>query len=85
VGGVLSSDVFYNEDPDWWRVWAAHSILAAEMETAGLYTLAAKFKVEALAILTVSDNVITGATATSAERERGFGAMAKLALEIAPG
>ena len=85
VGGVLSSDVFYNDDPDWWKIWAQHGILAAEMETAGLYTLAAKFKVEALAILTVSDNIITGAKATSAQRERGFTDMAKLALEIAPG
>ena len=85
VGGILSSDVFYNEDPDWWKIWAQHGILAAEMETAGLYTLAAKFKVEALAILTVSDNILSGAKATSEQRERGFTAMAKLALEIAPG
>ena len=84
VGGVLSSDVFYNADPNWWKIWADHGILAAEMESAGLYTLAAKSGVEALAILTVSDNILTGAKASAEQRERGFTAMAKLALEIVP-
>ena len=84
VGGVLSSDVFYNADPNWWKIWADHGILAAEMESAGLYTLAAKSGVEALAILTVSDNILTGAKASAEQRERGFTSMAKLALEIAP-
>ncbi len=84
VGGVLSSDVFYNADPNWWKIWADYGILAAEMESAGLYTLAAKSGVEALAILTVSDNILNGAKATAEERERGFTDMAKLALEIVP-
>ena len=84
VGGVLSSDVFYNADSNWWKIWADYGILAAEMKSAGLYTLAAKSGVEALAILTVSDNVLTGAKASAEQRERGFTAMAKLALEIVP-
>jgi len=84
VGGVLSSDVFYNADPNWWKIWADYGILAAEMESAGLYTLAAKSGVDALAILTVSDNILTGEKASAEQRERGFNAMAKLALEIAP-
>ena len=84
VGGILTSDTFYDDDPDWWKKWAAYGVLAVEMETAALYTLAAKFQVDALSILTVSDGLATGQRATSEERERGFSAMAELALEIAP-
>ena len=83
VGGILSSDVFYNDEADWWEQWAAFGLLAVEMEAAGLYTLAAKFSVRALAILTVSDNIITGDKATSEQREKGFMQMAKIALMAA--
>ena len=60
VGGMLSSDTFYGDDPGMWKKWAAYGILVVEMETSGLYTLAAKFKVDALSILTVSDSAVTG-------------------------
>jgi purine-nucleoside phosphorylase len=83
VGPVLSSDTFYNEHDDWWAVWARHGVLAAEMETAALYTLAARFGARALSILTVSDNVVTGEHSTSEERQTGFADMAQLALELA--
>ncbi len=84
VGGIYSSDTFYNDDPDWWKLWAAYGALVAEMETNALYTLAAKYQVEALSILTVSDNVVTGEEATAAQRERDFPQMAEIALEVAP-
>lgn len=84
VGGILSSDTFYNDDPDWWKIWADFGVLVVEMEAAGLYTLAAKYKVDALAILTVSDNIIKGQEASAEQREKGFSQMAKIALEIAP-
>ena len=84
VGGVLSSDTFYEDDPDWWKRWAAYGVLAVEMETAGLYTLAAKFGVDALSILTVSDCIVTGESATPQQRERDFPVMAEIALEVAP-
>lgn len=84
VGGILSSDTFYADDPEWWKKWAAYGALVVEMETSGLYTLAAKFKVDAVSILTVSDILATGERATTEERERGFTQMAKIALEIAP-
>ena len=58
IGSVLTSDTFYNDDPNSWKHWANYGILAVEMETAVLYTLAAKFKVNALSILTVSDSQI---------------------------
>jgi purine-nucleoside phosphorylase len=82
VGGIFASDSFYNDDPDWWKKWAEYGALVCEMETSALYTLAAKFKVEALSILTVSDNIFTGELANSETREKGFSRMAQIALEI---
>jgi purine-nucleoside phosphorylase len=81
---MFSSDSFYNDDPDWWKKWAAYGTLVVEMETNALYTLAAKYKANALSILTVSDNLVTGESATAEQRERGFPLMAEIALEIAP-
>ena len=83
VGPVLSSDTFYGDDPNWWKIWADYGILAAEMETAGLYTLAAKYKIDALSILTVSDNPLTGEEASSEERQKKFMPMVEIALDIA--
>ena len=84
VGGTLTSDTFYEDDPEWWKKWAAYGVLACEMETSGLYTLAAKFGVDALSILTVSDSLVTGESATSKERERDFPLMAEMALQVSP-
>ncbi len=83
VGGILSDDTFYNDDPDWWKIWAEYGALVVEMETTGLYTLAAKYKVDALSILTVSDSLVTGAKASAEEREKKYTAMAEIAMEIA--
>lgn len=83
VGSMMSSDTFYEDDPDWWKLWADYGALVVEMETAGLYTLAAKFKIRALSILTVSDNLVTGAAATSEQRETGYSRMAEIALAVA--
>ena len=84
VGNVLTSDTFYQDDPESWRLWAAYGVLAVEMETAGLYTVAAKHGVDALSVLTVSDGLSTGAKATSEERERTFTKMIDMALEAIP-
>jgi purine-nucleoside phosphorylase len=84
VGGIFSSDTFYSDDDTWWKVWADYGVLAAEMETAELYTLAAKYKVDALSLLTVSDNPVTGEFSSAEQREKGFPLMAEIALEIAP-
>lgn len=82
VGGIFSSDTFYTDDPDAWKQWADYGVLVCEMETSGLYTLAAKFNVNALSILTVSDSLVTGENATAEQRERNFPQMAQIALEI---
>jgi len=84
VGGMFSGDTFYHDDPDWWKIWAQYGALVVEMETNALYTLAAKFKVDALSILTVSDSLVTGETATAEQREKEFTLMAEIALEVAP-
>ena len=84
VGGNFASDTFYNDDPEWWKKWAAYGVLTVEMETSGLYTLAAKFKIRALSVLTVSDCLLTSEFATSEQRERDFMQMAEIALEISP-
>jgi purine-nucleoside phosphorylase len=84
VGGMVSADTFYNDDPEWWKIWAAYGALVCEMETNALYTLAAKFKVDALSVLTVSDSLATGESSTAEQRERDFPLMAEIALEISP-
>jgi purine-nucleoside phosphorylase len=84
VGGILTSDTFYADDLESWQLWAAYGALVGEMETSGLFTLAAKYKIRALSILTVSDNIITGESSTPEERERSFNRMVEIALEIAP-
>jgi purine-nucleoside phosphorylase len=85
VGPVLTSDTFYSDDPRWWEPWAAHGVLAAEMETAAVYTLAARAGAKALSILTVSDVVPTGEQSSREERERSFETMVAVALEVAAG
>lgn len=85
VGTVLTSDTFYPDETalaTWWTPWAEHGVLAAEMETAALYTLAARRGARALSILTVSDNLVTGEQTTADDRQTGFGDMAELALAL---
>jgi purine-nucleoside phosphorylase len=83
VGPVVSSDMFYTEDPDEWKLWAKFGCLALEMESAELYTLAAKYKREALALLTISDSLITHEVTSSEERQTAFTRMMEVALETA--
>lgn len=83
VGGIYSSDVFYDERPDLNEQMTRHGILGVEMEAAELYTLAARYGVRALAVLTVSDHLQTGESLPSEDRERSFGDMVEIALEAA--
>ncbi|SFE30552.1 purine-nucleoside phosphorylase [Roseivivax sediminis] len=83
VGGIYSSDVFYDERPDLSEIMTRHGILGVEMEAAELYTLAARHGVRALAVLTVSDQLMTGEALSSADRERGFADMVEIALAAA--
>lgn len=83
VGGIHSSDTFYTERPDHTDQLTRHGVLAVEMEAAELYTLAARHGCRALAILTISDHIVTGEALTSEARERSFGEMIEIALEAA--
>ena len=83
VGGIYSSDTFYDERPDLNTEMTRHGILAVEMEAAELYTLAARHGVRALAVLTVSDHLISGETLPSDQRETSFGDMVEIALAAA--
>ena len=82
VGGIASGDLFYDET-DSLEHWKKLGILALEMETSQLYTLAAKFRRRALSIVTVSDMMDGSGHTSSEERETGFAAMVKIALESA--
>lgn len=82
AGNILSSDYFYHDNPDYYKQWEAYGVLCVEMETAGLYTVASKHKVQALAILTISDSLITGEETSAEEREQSFSTMVDIALNI---
>lgn len=80
AGNVLSADQFYEDDYESYKKWAKFGVLCVEMETAGLYTIAAKFNVKALSILTISDSLITKKGTTADEREGSFKTMIEIAL-----
>ncbi|MEJ6478508.1 MAG: purine-nucleoside phosphorylase [Octadecabacter sp.] len=83
VGGIYSSDVFYDERPDLTEQMMRHGILGVEMEAAELYILAARHKRRALAVLTVSDHLVTHEALPADQRERSFGDMVEIALSAA--
>tara|TARA_B100000809_G_scaffold264793_1_gene321621 strand:- start:7 stop:705 length:699 start_codon:yes stop_codon:yes gene_type:complete len=80
AGNVLTSDEFYEDDFNSYKKWADYRVLCVEMETAGIYTVAAKYNVKALAILTISDSLITKEKTTTEERESTFNKMIEIAL-----
>lgn len=85
VGNVLASDTFYNDDyiKDPYKKWRDFGVMVVEMESAALYTLAAKYGRKALTMLTVSDSLLTGEKCTPEERQLTFTQMIEIALEIA--
>jgi purine-nucleoside phosphorylase len=83
AGNILTGDVFYELETDWWKKWAELGVLCVEMEAAALYMNAAANHVNALAILTISNHFVTGEECPTAEREKGFTDMMKIALETA--
>lgn len=83
AGNVLSADEFYEDDPEAFKLWAKYGVLCVEMEAAGLYTLASKYGIKALAILTISDSLVTGEKTSAKERETSFNEMMEIALNLA--
>ena len=82
VGNVFTSDIFYDASENW-QMLAKHGVLAIEMESAALYTLAARFGARALALLSISDQLITEERLNAQERQFSFGQMVEVALEMA--
>lgn len=82
VGNLLSSDTFYDDDGDRTLRWSHMGVLAVEMEAAALYMNAARAGKKALAICTVSDSLITGASTSAQERQQTFTQMIELALDL---
>ena len=82
VGNIYTADMFYSDEQQYEKL-AKYGVLAVEMESAALFTLAAKFGRQALSVLTVSDHIITGEATSSEERQTTFLDMMKVALEAA--
>ncbi|RSK38266.1 purine-nucleoside phosphorylase [Mangrovimonas spongiae] len=83
AGNVFTSDEFYADNFEAYKKWSKFGVLCVEMESAGLYTVAAKHNVNALSILTISDSLVTGERTTSEERETSFKNMINIALDLA--
>ncbi len=82
VGNVLSSDIFYHDDPNEWKNWQKMGVLAIEMEAHALYLNCNRLGANGLTILTVSDSLVTGEETTATERERSFNQMIEVALNM---
>ena len=80
VGNILTCDLFYDREGVY-EPWIEHGVLAAEMEAAGLYTLAARHRARALTVLTVSDIIATGEHLAPADRENTLKEMVTIALK----
>ncbi|WP_339691660.1 purine-nucleoside phosphorylase [uncultured Pseudoalteromonas sp.] len=81
VGNVFTTDTFYQADNSFYQELDKLGMLAVDMETAGLYGIAAEYGAKAMALFTVSDHVITGEATPSEERQSTFNEMVKIALE----
>lgn len=82
TGNVLSADIFYDEDRDYYKKWADYGVLCVDMETAAIYTVAAKYRARAISILTISDSLVTGAGISKEEREKSLRQMIEVALDL---
>ena len=81
VGNIFSAELFYTPQPEQFDLMEKYGILGVEMETAGLYTIAAEHGAKALAICTVSDHIRTGEETSSDERQTSFNSMVEIALD----
>jgi purine-nucleoside phosphorylase len=83
VGPILAADAFYTDRPDLYDTLADYGVLAVEMESAAIYTIAARYGAKALTILTVSDHIKRGEKMEAAQREQGFSDMVQIGLDTA--
>lgn len=84
AGNMLSSDIFYHADGMVaYEKLMSHGVLGVEMESAALYTLAARFGVRALTICTMTDCLITKQEIDANDRQTSLTEMVTLALDVA--
>lgn len=83
VGNIFSTDLFYTPDVQMFDILKKYGILGVDMETAGIYGVAAEFNARAMAICTVSDHICSGEALNSTDRQTTFNDMIKVALESA--
>lgn len=83
VGNILSTDSFYDPQGEMWKTWARYGILAIEMESTELFTLAAEYQRKALSILTISDSLVDPSHHILDQREKGMNDMTRIALSLA--
>jgi purine-nucleoside phosphorylase len=83
VGPILAADAFYTDRPDLYDTLADYGVLAVEMESAAIYTTAARYRARALTVLTVSDHIKRGEKMLPADREQGFIEMVHIGLDTA--
>lgn len=81
VGNVLSSDVFYDVSGRQ-SEWAKYGVIGVEMEASALYMNAAASGKNALAILSVTDNIATDCHLSADQRQLGLCNMIELALDM---
>ena len=81
VGNIFSADLFYTPQPEMFETMAKYNVLGVEMEAAGIYPIAAEHGIEALAVCTVSDDIVSGEALSSDERQTTFDEMITVALE----
>jgi purine-nucleoside phosphorylase len=81
VGPVFAADAFYGDSPGLYDKLAEYGVLAVEMESAALYTIASRFRARALTVLTVSDHIRSGTHTSAHDREQTFGGMVEIALD----
>jgi purine-nucleoside phosphorylase len=83
VGPILAADAFYTDRPDLYDALADYGVLAVDMESAAIYTVAARYRARALTILTVSDHIKRAERMPAEQRERGFAEMVQIGLDTA--
>lgn len=83
IGPLYCSDTLYDDDIDYDPIMKKMHVLAAEMESAGLYLEGMRTGRNALCLCTIVENPYTGEEATAEERETALDRMIRIALEMA--
>jgi purine-nucleoside phosphorylase len=81
ISNVFTSDYFYPpKNSEMWETMGKYNVPVVEMEIAGIYGTAAEYGAAAVAMCTVSDDVLGGKGLTVEERQSSFDEMIKVAL-----